>query len=123
AIGMARKRQGGDPRADVERNRAAIVDAAMRQLAHSPVLEMRRLAAEASVSRSTLYRRFGGADAVRRAVLDRTLAEAREAVQAAVAADAAPLALLRRAVTALIAAGARYPLPEVVESTLGEQTE
>src|SRR5207237_9361053 len=93
ATGMPRRHQEAKPRSDVERNRTAILDAAVRQLAHSAVLEMRSLAADAGVSRSTLYRRFGNADDVRRAVLDRALADARNEARAALAADAPPLAL------------------------------
>jgi AcrR family transcriptional regulator len=97
-------------RADAERSRAALVAAAARQLAAGPLLDMQRLAADAGVGRSTLYRHFDGPDEVRAAVVEHGVHAAAEAVQAALATPRPPLAQLRDAVDALVRAGAEHGL-------------
>lgn len=74
--------------------RAAILDAALAQLAESgDVVRMEEIAARAGVSRATLYYHFHGREPLLAAVIDRTLDELAAAVdQAAVSGD--PLAVL-----------------------------
>jgi serine phosphatase RsbU (regulator of sigma subunit)/AcrR family transcriptional regulator len=100
-------------RADAQRNRHAILEAAVRELGAGGSLDMQRLAAAARVSRSTLYRHFPTAEAVREAVLDLALEDARAELEKAVAEPGAPLAVLRRALLALIETGRRFPLTTV----------
>jgi serine phosphatase RsbU (regulator of sigma subunit)/AcrR family transcriptional regulator len=99
-------------RADAERNRQAVLEAAVRELQSAPdrQLDMQGLATEAAVSRSTLYRHFPTAAAVREAVLARAVDEAGEELRAVIAAPGPPLAVLRAAILVLVRTGRRYPV-------------
>jgi AcrR family transcriptional regulator len=55
------------PRADVQRNRAAIVEAAVRALARDPAATMDDVAAEARLGRATVFRHFRTRDELVRA--------------------------------------------------------
>ncbi len=98
---------------------AAIITAGVQLLKRSGRLDMRRLASEANLSRSTLYRHFANADAVERAILERALAEARAETRSALSDRRPTLALLRTVISTLVAIGARYPLERICGPSLG----
>ncbi|GAA2488076.1 TetR/AcrR family transcriptional regulator [Streptomyces gobitricini] len=86
----------GRRRADAERSKAAILDAAVRLLAGQPDAGMRAIAAEAGVTRQTVYAHFASRDELLAAVVDRVTREATAAMDAAGLDDGpASAALLR----------------------------
>ncbi|WP_342800049.1 TetR/AcrR family transcriptional regulator [Nocardia sp. No.11] len=70
-------------RADATRSRAAVLDAATRLLATRPDAGMAAIAAEAGVTRQTVYAHFASREDLINAVVDRTTGRAAEAMQAA----------------------------------------
>lgn len=70
-------------RATAERNRAAILDAAERLLARRESLSMVAIAAEAGVSRPTLYAHFRSIDQVVEAAVERSVSASLAAIEAA----------------------------------------
>src|SRR5215207_4984843 len=70
-------------RATAERNGAAILDAAEGLLARGATLSMAGVAAEAGVSRPTLYAHYPSLAAVVEAAVDRAIAASLVAVEAA----------------------------------------
>src|SRR5829696_7981956 len=70
-------------RATAQRNSEAILDAAERLLAGRAPLNMVALAAEAGVSRPTLYAHFPGLPEVVEAAVERAVAASADAVEAA----------------------------------------
>ena len=67
-------------RATAERNAAAILDATERLLAGGQPLNMRALAAEAGVSRPTLYAHVKSIEAAVEAVVSRAVRDSRAAI-------------------------------------------
>jgi TetR/AcrR family transcriptional repressor of mexCD-oprJ operon len=65
------------PRADGVRNRAALLEAGLRALTRDPEASMTDIAAEAGVTRTTLYRHFATRDAFLAAIADRVEAQVR----------------------------------------------
>ncbi|MGA5198064.1 TetR/AcrR family transcriptional regulator [Streptomyces exfoliatus] len=70
-------------RADAERSRVAVLDAAVRLLARRPDAGMAAIAAEAGVTRQTVYAHFGTRDALLGAVADRITHQAMAAMDEA----------------------------------------
>ncbi|MFF0450163.1 TetR/AcrR family transcriptional regulator [Streptomyces sp. NPDC004609] len=70
-------------RADAERSRAAILDAAIRLLAESPDAGMGAIATAAGVTRQTVYAHFPSRDDLLSAVVDRVTEAATAAMDAA----------------------------------------
>ncbi|MFD6391759.1 TetR/AcrR family transcriptional regulator [Nocardia sp. NPDC055029] len=70
-------------RADATRSRAAVLDAATRLFATQPDAGMAAVAAEAGVTRQTVYAHFASRDDLVNAVVDRTTRQADEAMRAA----------------------------------------
>ena len=95
-------------RADAARTHAAVIRAAARRLAAGPIVDMQRLAQDAGVSRSTLYRHFASAEAVRAAVLAEAVRRARADVRTLLGERRPVLAQLREVVAALVAVGAAH---------------
>ncbi|OEJ23679.1 hypothetical protein AR457_03380 [Streptomyces agglomeratus] len=69
-------------RADAERSRSAVLDAAMRLLAERPDAGMASIATAAGVTRQTVYAHFRTRDELLEAVADRVTDEARAAMDA-----------------------------------------
>ncbi|MGA4846845.1 TetR/AcrR family transcriptional regulator [Streptomyces sp. G5(2025)] len=83
-------------RADAERSRQAVLEAAVRLLAEQPDAGMAAVAAAAGLTRQTVYAHFGTRDALLEAVADRVTQEAMAAMDAAEVEDGPALdALLR----------------------------
>ncbi|MCF3123605.1 TetR/AcrR family transcriptional regulator [Streptomyces arenae] len=78
-------------RADAERSRAAVLDAAIRLLGERPSVGMEAVAAAAGVTRQTVYAHFASRDALLAAVVDRLTERTMEAMDAA-AIDEGPAA-------------------------------
>ena len=87
-------------RAIAERNAAAIADAALRLLERRHALSMAAIAAEAGVSRQTLYAHHKTIGDVLAGVVDRAVAHALEGFEAAEAEHGDPAAALERMVAA-----------------------
>lgn len=96
-------------RADAQRSRAAILDAAIRLLNDQPEARMDTIAAEAGVTRQTVYAHFPSRAQLRSAALDRITEEAVAAMDAADL-DSGPAAdALLRLVDAAARTVGRYP--------------
>lgn len=100
----------GHLRADAERNVRAIIDAAIVLLAAEPDASMERVAAAAGVGRATVYRHFASRDHLVRAILDRALQDARDAVVNSQPDEGTALEALTRAVERLLKVADRYRL-------------
>ena len=87
-------------RAIAERNDTAIADAALRLLERRHALSMAAIAAEAGVSRQTLYAHHKTIGDVLAGVVDRAVAHALEGFEAAEAEHGDPAAALERMVAA-----------------------
>ncbi|HKG65872.1 MAG TPA: TetR family transcriptional regulator [Solirubrobacteraceae bacterium] len=87
-------------RAIAERNDAAIADAALRLLERRQALSMAAIAAEAGVSRQTLYAHHRTIGDVLAGVVERAVAHALEGFEAAEAEHGDPAAALERMVAA-----------------------
>jgi AcrR family transcriptional regulator len=87
-------------RAIAERNSAAIADAAMRLLERRRTLSMAAIAAEAGVSRQTLYAHHKTIGDVLAGVVDRAVAHALEGFEAAEAEHGDPAEALERMIAA-----------------------
>jgi AcrR family transcriptional regulator len=70
-------------RADARRNAERILDTTAELLAADPGVSLERVAAQAGVSRATLYHHYGGRDALLDALTARSIAEVTTAVKSA----------------------------------------
>jgi AcrR family transcriptional regulator len=100
----------GHLRADAERNVRAIIDAAIVLLAAEPDASMERVATAAGVGRATVYRHFASRDHLVRAILDRALQDARDAVMGSDPGQGTAPEALGRAVEAVLKVADRYRL-------------
>jgi AcrR family transcriptional regulator len=94
-------RGGRRQRSDARENRAAALRAAAVDVRRHGEPSMRRVAATAGLSRSTLYRHFPTRSSLEDALREEALDAARRAIEAIVVEDRPPLAVLRRLVEAL----------------------
>src|SRR5918994_3313446 len=92
------------------RNRAGIIAAAADRVRSGAPLRMRAVAAEAAVSRSTLYRHFTSPAELRHALRQDAVDRAERAIRHAVAGRRPAIAELRGVVSALVEVGAELPL-------------
>ena len=100
---------GGEPgRADVVRNRGAILDAAVDVLAADPSASLADVARRAGLGRATLYRHFPNREALRDAIREEALSRAEAALATADLEGLAPRAGVRRAAEVLVPLGMRF---------------
>ncbi len=76
-------------RSDSRRNKDRLLDAALRVLSENPDASVEEIAAEAELTRSTVYRRFGGRDGLLMAIRDRIIGETQQVFRDAVAREPA----------------------------------
>ncbi|HWV86060.1 MAG TPA: TetR/AcrR family transcriptional regulator [Capillimicrobium sp.] len=100
----------GHLRADAERNVRAIIDAAIVLLATEPDASMERVATAAGVGRATVYRHFASREQLVRAIIDRALQDARDAVLGSRPDEGDALEALERAVASIMRVADRYRL-------------
>lgn len=103
-------RPAGQLRADAERNVRSIIDAAIALLAAEPDASMERVAHAAGVGRATVYRHFASREHLVRAIHDRALQDARDAVLSSRPDDGSPQEALERSITAILRVADRYRL-------------
>lgn len=108
-------------RADAQRNRAALLDAAADVLAVAPQASLGEVATRAGLGRATLYRHFDSRDALRAAIREEALSRASAALSSADLADCDTREALRRAATVLVPLGVRFRIliAEGAESDVG----
>lgn len=113
-------RPAGQLRADAERNVRSIIDAATVLLAAEPDASMERVAHAAGVGRATVYRHFASREHLVRAIHDRALQDARDAVLSCRLDEGPPLEALERAVGAILRVADRYRLLRAIPREDGE---
>lgn len=95
-------------RADVMRNRAALLDAAADVLAVAPHASLAEVATRAGLGRATLYRHFENREALRRAIRTEALSRASDALAEADLPDCDTREGIRRAAAVLVPLGMRF---------------
>jgi AcrR family transcriptional regulator len=95
-------------RAVGDRNRDAILEAAIQVLGAQPEAGIAEVAAAAGVGRATVYRHFASRDELIEALRERAGEEARLRFAAARVDDGDPVEALQRIVVAMLALGDRY---------------
>jgi len=100
----------GHLRADAERNVRSISEAAILLLATEPEASMERVAQAAGVGRATVYRHFASREHLVRAIHDRALQDARDAVLQTRPEEGPADEALERVVAAILRVGDRYRL-------------
>lgn len=96
-------------RADAERSRSAILDAACRVLNERPQASIEDIAAAAGVTRQTVYAHFASRERLIGAVIERVTADVVAATDAAALDEGSPAAALDRLLRAWLQLMARYP--------------
>jgi AcrR family transcriptional regulator len=104
----------GHLRADAERNVRSIIDAAIVLLAAEPDASMERVAQAAGVGRATVYRHFTSREQLVRAIHDRALQDARDALVSCRLEEGSVHEALERGVAAILKVGDRYRLLRAV---------
>ncbi len=95
-------------RADVLRNRGAILDAAVDVLADHPSASLAEVARRAGLGRATLYRHFPSREALRDAIRQEALTRAGAALAGAGLDDVPAREGVRRAAAVLVPLGVRF---------------
>ncbi len=98
-----------DPRrSDAQRNRAAVLEAAIGLLGERPGASMRAIADASGVGRSTVYRHFPTREELLRALVHRVLEESRALASATAASELPAAETLRGLGPAIVAIGERF---------------
>lgn len=113
---------GTTVRADVRRNHATIIAAAMRVLADSPEASMQEIAEASALNRATLYRHFTNREDLVREIRRLALKEAAEAITASRLDEGPVVDGIERLLRSLVLVGDRFrmlasvaPDPELEE--------
>lgn len=96
------------PRIDAQRNREAVIDAALEILARNPNASMQTIAERSGVGRTTVYRHFPTRVDLVRALFERVLDEAETVTKDVIDPDAPAATVLRELGPALIGIGLRF---------------
>jgi AcrR family transcriptional regulator len=96
------------PRADATRNRAAILRAAVTELAIEPAASLAQIASRAGLTRATVYRHFPNREALRAALHDDVLQRAHDVIDEALLTEGTARDALCRAVHALVSLGFEF---------------
>lgn len=96
------------PRVDAQRNREAVIDAALELLARNPSASMKTIAERSGVGRTTVYRHFPTRVDLVRALFERVVEEAEAVTTAVIDPDAGAEEILRNLGPALIGIGLRF---------------
>lgn len=99
---------GDRVRADVARNRTAILMASVDVLSREPQASLAQIAAGAGVGRATLYRHFPSREALLEALREELLARASTVVASARPSEGPPLEALRRVISRLLPLGLAF---------------
>lgn len=94
---------GKTQRSDVQRNREAVLQAAVEALTADPNASMEQIASRAGLGRATIYRHVASRPDLLQALSEQALSAARRAIAAAQPTEGAPDAALLRVLTGLAA--------------------
>lgn len=106
-------------RADAERNRRAILEAAARAIGEDPAVSIQQIADAAGCARATVYRRFPTREALVAAILEAAFDDTRAAMKAAAPRTGPAEDALRRVAAGLLEVADRWSL--VSKSSNAEQ--
>jgi AcrR family transcriptional regulator len=111
---------------DAQRNREAVIDAALTLLARNPNASMKTIAERSGVGRTTVYRHFPTRVDLVQALFERVVEEAQEVTVAVIDPDAPAVQVLRDLGPALIGIGLRFQylhgLRQMGDSVITEST-
>ena len=96
------------PRVDAQRNREAVIDAALELLAHHPNASMQTIAERSGVGRTTVYRHFPTRVDLVRAIFERVVDEAQEVTSRVIDPARPAPEVLRDLGPALVEIGLRF---------------
>ena len=96
------------PRVDAQRNREAVIDAALDLLARNPSASMQTIAERSGVGRTTVYRHFPTRVDLVRALFERVVEEAQEVTTRVIDPDAPTREVLFALGPALVEIGLRF---------------
>ncbi|MFN8150091.1 MAG: TetR/AcrR family transcriptional regulator [Solirubrobacterales bacterium] len=95
-------------RIDAQRNREAVIDAALELLARNPTASMKTVAERSGVGRTTVYRHFPTRIDLVHALFERVVEESKTATSEVIDQDAPAADVLRALGPALIGVGQRF---------------
>lgn len=96
------------PRVDAQRNREAVIDAALEVLSRNPNASMQTIAERSGVGRTTVYRHFPTRLDLVRALFERVVEEAQAVTSRVIDPDAPAGTVLRALAPAIVGIGLRF---------------
>lgn len=96
------------PRVDAQRNREAVIDAALELLSRNPNASMQTIAERSGVGRTTVYRHFPTRLDLVRALFERVVEEAHTVTSRVIDPDAPAATVLRDLAPAIVGIGLRF---------------
>lgn len=96
------------PRVDAQRNREAVIDAALDILAHNPSASMQTIAERSGVGRTTVYRHFPTRVDLVTALFERVIEEAQAVTERVIDIDAPAATVFRDLAPAIVGIGLRF---------------